>query len=87
MQEAYDAKEGAGGKDGEGRKRLLVSLFKPDGWTLLTVKLAGVPEEALVKVTTLDSFTEPPRVSEVAYRDLKIEFGRTITSAVRMIEW
>ena len=76
-----------GGVSKAGKRRLLVSLFKPDGWTVLSVKAAGVPAQGRVKVTTLDSFTEPPRVTEVDYSDSKIDFGRTLTSSVRLIEW
>ena len=76
-----------GGVSKTGKRRLLVSLFKPDGWTVLSVKAAGVPAQGRVRVTTLDSFTEPPRVTEIDYSDSKIDFGRTLTSSVRLIEW
>ena len=76
-----------GGVSAKGKKRLLVSLFKPDGWTVLVVKAKGVPSAGRVRVTTLDSFTEPPRVTEVDYTDSRINLGNTLTSSVRLIEW
>lgn len=76
-----------GGVSRQGKKRLLISLYKPDGWMALFVKAAGVPAKGRVKVTTLDSFSEPPHVTEIGYSDSKINLGRTLTSSVRLIEW